>query len=268
MQTFTAPVDGVYKLEVWGAQGGGYAGYHNWLKGAKGGYSKCKYQISSNQVLYIVVGESGGNGSTTANSPSQNKTYNGGGAAGAHCNGLFYAGAGGGASHIATTNKGELKDYKSNQSELLIVAGGGGGTVWYNDCPTFTGGVGGGLSGGNGISFEMTFTAYGGTQTDGYEFGQGQDGLHPTQQGGMSSDEGCGGGGGGYFGGKSSNATQSWGRCYNTGGGGGSGHINTTLTTNGTTIAGDQTFSKPGGGTETGHEGDGYAIISWISPSL
>ncbi|WP_238314535.1 glycine rich domain-containing protein [Segatella albensis] len=33
-------------------------------------------------------------------------------------------------------------------------------------------------------------------------------------------------------------------------------------------IAGDAIMPKPGGGTETGHSGDGYAIISWISPSL
>ena len=35
------------------------------------------------------------------------------------------------------------------------------------------------------------------------------------------------------------------------------------LITNGETIVGDQTFPSPSGGTETGHEGDGYAIIIW-----
>jgi len=47
--------------------------------------------------------------------------------------------------------------------------------------------------------------------------------------------------------------------------GGGSGHVGNV--TNGQTIAGNQTFPKPGGGTETGHTGNGYCIITW-HPSL
>ena len=230
-----------YKLEVWGAQGGHYG---NWPYGAKGGKTECSYYTSTNEKLYIVVGAMGGSGQL-----SSVKTYNGGGAGGASTSGKHIAGAGGGATHIASTNRGELKNYKSFQSEILIVAGGGGGSTWYNDCPNVTGGVGGGISGGNGSSYQNAYIAYGGSQTNGYDFGQGQDGLQPTANGGHSSDEGCGGGGGGWYGGKSSNATVTYGRDYNTGGGGGSGHIGGSVTS-GTMQSGVR-------------EGNGYAIITW-----
>ena len=49
-------------------------------------------------------------------------------------------------------------------------------------------------------------------------------------------------------------------------GAGGSGYVGDV--TNGATIAGDSTMPRPSGGTEQGHHGEGYAIISWISPSL
>ena len=81
---------------------------------------------------------------------------------------------------------------------------------------------------------------------------------------GGSGAEGNGGGGGGLYGGHASQQEGDESCCSGTGG---SGYINTTLITNGATIAGDQTFPSPNGSTEIGHSGDGYAIISWISPS-
>ena len=45
-------------------------------------------------------------------------------------------------------------------------------------------------------------------------------------------------------------------------------HYSGKVFTNPVMIAGNATMPKPNGGTETGHSGDGYAIISWISPSL
>jgi len=41
---------------------------------------------------------------------------------------------------------------------------------------------------------------------------------------------------------------------------GGSGYVGGV--TDGTTIAGNQSFSAPAGGSETGHGGDGYARIT------
>lgn len=46
------------------------------------------------------------------------------------------------------------------------------------------------------------------------------------------------------------------------GGGGGSGYVGGV--TNGQTIAGNQSFPAPGGGTETGHSGNGYARITLV----
>ena len=122
-------------------------------------------------------------------------------------------------------------------------------------------GFGGGLNGGDAINHNNTYTLSGATQTTGYAFGQGQNGNKKT--GGKFGAEGNGGGGGGFYGGLASLQDGNHSCC---GGAGGSGYVGSV--TNGETIAGDQTFPKPKGGTETGHEGDGYAIISWISPSL
>ncbi len=63
-ETFTAPHDGIYKLEVWGAQGGSTGGndttgvYQDYIGGA-GGYSVGLITLTSNQELYIVVGGQG-----------------------------------------------------------------------------------------------------------------------------------------------------------------------------------------------------------------
>ncbi|MDO4967493.1 MAG: glycine rich domain-containing protein [Candidatus Saccharibacteria bacterium] len=55
-QTFTAPCNGYYKLEVWGAQGGlSYSG----STAGYGGYSTGITRISYNDNLYINVGGAG-----------------------------------------------------------------------------------------------------------------------------------------------------------------------------------------------------------------
>ena len=240
MQTFTTPVSGDYKLEVWGAQGGD--------GGGKGGYA-CGYKVlNMSNNLYICVG-CGHNNSILP--------YNGGGVPWVNLTSYCLRGGfGGGASHIASTNRGELKYYINNQSEVLLVAGGGGGSDFGQ-----SGGAGGGESGiqgsyansqGTSSSGGISMNNYGTTIAliDG-SFGQG--GYAIGTWNGEADNGGCGGGGW-YGGGGSATAGA---------GGGGSGHINTTLITNGATIAGDQTFPSPSGGTETGHSGDGYAIITW-----
>ena len=247
-----------YKIECWGAQGGGWNNFKGYYDlGGKGGYSIGYKSLITSNKLYICVGSQGSSNSENAGG---NGGYNGGGKGGNGYSTYVGAGGGGGATHIAiTSNRGELKNYKDYyQSELLLVAGGGGGSVFWE-----SGGFGGGLNGGNvNSSSESLFE--GATQTSGYAFGQGQDGKTKTIMGG-SGAEGNGGGGGGLYGG---HASQLEGGSSNCAGTGGSGYINTTKITNGTTIAGDQIFPSSSGGTETGHSGDGYAIISWISPSL
>lgn len=241
IQNFTAPQNGTYKLEVWGAQGGCATGQPvDDSKLGKGGYSYGTTKLGISNIVYICVGASG---------KSTSGGYNGGYPA------YQYGGAGGGASHIATTNRGILANYVNYQSEVIIVAGGGGGVDFSG-----TGGYGGGIIGGAGY-LASTICSTGGTQTSpgsgafwGY-FGVG--GLGVTDSGNPANGCDCSAaGGGGWYGGGGNT-------IYNQGGGGGgSGHIGAGVT--GTTIAGDQSFPSPNGGTEIGHSGNGYCVISWI----
>ena len=111
VQTFTAPCDGEYLLEAAGAQGCG----ENGTDGGKGGYSSGKVKLKKGQTINIYVGAAGVYGQTTG-------AYNGGGGSGP------YGAGGGGATHIALTARGELKNYNAYRSDVLIVAGGGGGS--------------------------------------------------------------------------------------------------------------------------------------------
>ncbi len=93
---------GKYKLEVWGAQGGG-----NTVAGGKGGYSFGEVTVQNNTVVYCIVGGSGRWGSIGGG-------FNGGG------NGGGATGSGGGASDFRISNNGLYS--------RCIVAGGGGGS--------------------------------------------------------------------------------------------------------------------------------------------
>ena len=250
MQEFTAPVDGVYKLEVWGAQGGYKEADY---RGGKGGYSIGYKNFSASNNLYVCVGSKGNGYSGVTGG---NGGYNGGGKGGNGSPVNYYfvgGGGGGGATHIAISDRGVLKNYKDYQQELLLVAGGGGGGA--ANVSKF--GVGGGLNGGNAYSNNDVYTITGASQNTGYAFGQGQDGISKTRSPNCGA-EGNGGGGGGFYGGPASQETEEFSDC---GGAGGSGYVGSVI--NGETIAGDQTFPSPNGGTETGHSGDGYCIITW-----
>lgn len=173
VQSWTCPVTGTYKLEVWGAQAG--YNYYDWehrsANGAQGGYVSGVMSITKGTTLYICVGGRGG--STSTWDPGAGG-YNGGGAGGRGESHSAGAGSGGGgATHIATTNRGVLSNYASNQNEVLIVAGGGGGCAYGIN----------GSSGGDGNRV--------------YRFGQGQMG----ESGLPHAHEGGGGGGGGWYGG-------------------------------------------------------------------
>lgn len=133
-ETFLVPHDGVYKLEVWGAQGGSTGGkdtagvYHDYI-GGKGGYSSGLITLNSNQNLFVVVG---GAGTGSCVEEYCIGGYNGGGNSGVSTEDTKnYTCSGGGATHIALSDRGILSNYSSYQSEVLIVAGGGGG--YYHD---------------------------------------------------------------------------------------------------------------------------------------
>ena len=187
--------------------------------------------IKQNTAIYVCIGGQGtGSYNNSPIADIRSAGYNGGGYA--QC-------GGGGATHIATTNRGILSNYISYQTEIIIVAGGGGGS----DCSDA--GSGGGIVGGD-ASDSATTGGNGGTQ---YAGGNGI-GVGSFGQGGCmgtTNNDSAGGGGGGWYGGGSSkNPT-------NYSGGGGSGHISSFLI-NGTT------------GMQNGvQSGDGYVKITQIS---
>ena len=216
-QKFTAPVSGKYKIEVWGAQGGGFSTYESGF----GGYSFGIVSLNKNDVLYVNVGGKGTDGS--ASSEIASGGYNGGGNGG-DVSSTRYNGGGGGATHIATKS-GLLSTLSTNQQAILIVAGGGGGAGGWEPS-TYEirlGGSGGGFNGVNGEPRLQSNDVYGvsGKQTEsgsGGTFGQGRSYKYVS-----SYQYGIGGGGGGFYGGGVNDS------CA---GGGGSGYIGSSLLTN------------------------------------
>ncbi len=260
VQSFTIPLAGIYKIEAWGAQGTTTPKQGSMTSigyGGLGGYAVCQITKEKKSNLFICVGKGGESycnyswfsGDAYSNPTAyRTRIYNGGGAGHAF---------GGGATHIALTNRGELYNYENYKSEILIVAGGGGG----NELISGNAGSGGGLNGGAGYDVP-TFgcTGYGGTQTAGglsgaavtnsQTYGAGNNGTFGLGGNSYISysvyEEGAGGGGGWYGGGAST--------CYAGTGGGGAGYVNSSLTYNSTITNGVR-------------EGDGYAIITLITPN-
>ena len=243
VETFTAPETGTYKLEVWGAEGGYNTPYTS--HGGLGGYSYGNYLCDINKAIYVCVGHMGAGGSSAYNNRRTNQP-------------LFDCGfSGGGATSLTTNLKdrgtGELINYKDHKDEVIIVAGGGGSL----DTGT-SAGYGGGEQGGDGndisgtgATIEKPGTTYGvGTMVEA-DFGIGGYGNNNGDYGGQ--------GGGGYYGGG--------GGASGFAGGGGSGYVNTSLLVSGSakTIAGNQEYPSPSGQKETGHSGNGYAIITEMS---
>ena len=93
-------------------------------------------QLKAKKSLYINVGSRG----NTYQNPTD--SYNGGGIASTGS-----GAGGGGATHIATSSKGNLENFQGYQNELLLVAAGGGG---YYGGRRSNGGANGGAGGGTG----------------------------------------------------------------------------------------------------------------------
>lgn len=270
--TYTAPINGYYQLEVWGAEGG-YRSSNTYS--GKGGYTSGTIFLNKGDVLYVYVG---GNGTTHSG-------YNGGGVSGCTiANGCTANIYGGGASDIRLGSQ-------SIYSRIIVAGGGGsvGGT-------TKKGGAGGGTTGGSttesytGQGCSTTLCGQGGTQTaggagtatSGYtatagSFGFGGQGYKY----GTSTFGYGGGGGGGWYGGSGSVPDTSG--DDDRGGGGGSGFA---LSKSGTVLPSgylvdraryyltdttllDGTASIPsttlGGANTTGRSGDGYARITRLT---
>lgn len=224
---------GKYKIEAYGAQGGSTYG-----TGGLGGYSYGELILDKLTTIFICVGQC----------PSDlTGGYNGGG------NGSIegawasaYCSPGGGATHVALVDRGELFNYQSNLSDILLVAGAGGGGAQYSI--PFPGSDGGGLQAGKTYHNYWSNYSYA-EDTQCIPANQVDSG---TPRSGISVFPGEFGrgnllGGGGLFGGSqfsSSNEVFS--------GQGGSGYLNTAVLEN--------------CGSECGNNsGNGYVIITAIS---
>lgn len=252
---------GTYKLECWGAEGGGsrISGNSSSGKGGLGGYSVGTITLNADIILWAYVGENG----KSKTSGLTARAFGGGGSAWASSS-SEPANSGGGAS-----------DFRVGQDSLyarVIVAGGGGGG---GEDGSDYGGYGGGTSGGRSNGYS---TLAGQTSTGtGGAFGSGANTAYDG-----------GGGGGGWYGGGTSGGTQSTpssNSSSDTGGGcGGSGYVYTSSTASSypsgcllnsayyladaQTINGGTAFTSPAGASETGHQGDGYCRITVIDAGV
>lgn len=253
VETFTAPEEGSYKLECWGANGGSVTG-----KGGGYTYGTLK-NVAKGKQLFVCVGGQGQAYGKGGARPAGG--YNGGGTGGSAAYGHLTNGAGGGgATHIALQT-GLLTQFVDTYStQLLMVAGGAAGVSWgFNDSRAA---FGGGEEGGWAYNPQNgRCDGVAGQNPSRNMFGKGQDGRNGVRSTNAGS-EGNSGGGGGFCGGYSSSAT---GWHTNATGGGGSGYVNTTLLEGAKTIPGNTTFLSPTGNDELGHQGDGAAVITWFA---
>jgi len=297
VQEFTAPLNTNYKIECWGASGGDshidsdQEIYNTSRYGGKGGYCAGKITLPYNISLYVYVGQSGGNIKGVI-------SFNGGGAFFAPWNNHQ---SGGGATDVRLSDGGETwNDFHSLKSRIIVAAGGGGAHHYWEGC---NGGNAGGLSGHDGLySVDLVngpndplSIATGATQTQGgiggSGFSNGNNGTFGIGGNGNNTGKYGSGGGGGYYGGGGGSYAHN---IVGSGAGGSSfisgylgcdaidesstedniihtgqpNHYSGYVFTNSVMIDGGSTMPSPSGGTETGHGGNGYAIISWISPSL
>lgn len=231
-QTLVMPYAGYYKLEVWGAQGGGGevvsgGGYTKTAgRGGYGAYAVGLSRLTKNSNLYINVGGQGKMCKLTGGACVGSGGYNGGGYAWSDtlANRGQEVSGGGGSTHIAVAT-GLLANLSGNKSSVLIVSAGGGGggeITWVERDGRGIGGDGGGIVGvhgydasqfpTNGIRRGATWSGLGASQTSGGLNGGGDGSVSLTNVGSGWFGHGgehtpaiqcCGnsGGGGGWYGG-------------------------------------------------------------------
>ena len=252
---FTVPQTGMYKIELWGAEGGG-------SYGGKGAYTSGFITLKRKQILYFYVGSKG-------------DTFNGGGSCSATSK------IGGGATDVRLTD-GEWNNVDSLKSRIMVAAGGGSVT---DNSSNAKAGAGGTINGIDGVEHSAVSSGYGvgsyrgagGTQTSGGDTGSdstvsstaGTFGIGGTCGTGQGDYNHIGaGGGGGYYGGGGS----SW----HAGSGGGSsfisGYIGCVCIITGTPVYTGYVFSNAemiAGNdinlpSNPNSNGNGYAKITYI----
>lgn len=192
---------GKYKLECWGASGGGR--FDEWTECAKGGYSKGELTLKKETILYAYAGESG---YKKFSNLSDWAGFNGGGRGPNQGVDPKFTTCGGGATDIRLIG-GVWNDEQGLLSRIIVA--GGGGSIGTSSSSLI--GLGGGFVGGMGVASGTTCT--GGTQYEG--------GVTVNSSGnGLFGKGGSGNicaGGGGWFGGAGASSSAV--------GGGGSGYV-------------------------------------------
>ena len=259
-QTLTIPATGWYTIQAYGAEGGASTtnagGTGNSKLGGKGGLSSIVYQFTQGQTLYIYCGGKGGNASLGTDGGGA-AGWNGGGKGGDGYSSSIGGGGGGGATHVATSQIGNITNSNSlftgeassptAKSGLILVAAGGGGGA-YNSCVAGAGG---------GDSWTVGKRASDGDADDSYKDGTkvtftgSQGGTGKTGTDSPNQRGGSGGHGGGF---KAVSILDGQQQTY--AGCGGSGWGDTTK---------GQGYTTTEGGATAG--GDGKVIITWCGTS-
>lgn len=283
---FTTPVAGSYKMECWGAQGGGNDSY----PGGKGSYTKGTITIKANNAFYIVVGQKGSDEGIVFNNGAES-WYNDY-AADRHLDGWVWAG--GGSTDIRLTILSEdWGSFDSRKSRIMVAASGGGSISYYIPQNGKPGGTLNGFAGTTKTDDIMDGEAATfGTQTKGGLNGTGVNAIHQPNSFGFGYIA-CekftmnGAGNGYYAGGKGNHGggtvgVGATGSCFISGypgcdaikesstenaivHTGQPNHYSGLVFTDTEMKDGQSTMPSPNGGTETGHTGDGACIITQIS---
>lgn len=247
-QTYSVPIKGNYKIELWGAQGGSGTG-----TGGKGAYTSGTLVLNAGENLYVYVGNQPTYSTGSCVSSNANNSFNGS---------LIGSCTGGGGATDIRLSSGAWNDTTGLRSRIMVAAGGGG--AYYAG----EGGYGGALTGGAGIGLASNGTVgVGATQTTA---GNGSFGIsgHSTTIGGGGYYGGSGGyaanaGGGSSFisGYNGCNAVTSAGTHT-----GAPNHYSNKIFDSAVMTAGNGSMPNPrGSGNIIGNTGNGFARITLIS---
>ncbi len=307
-QKFVTPTSGLYRTELWGAQGGNISGkaYNQdgtvranklTYTGGKGAYTKGDISLGIGVNLYIYVGGSPEENTSSEDSGTSVGGYNGG--ASIQTTSEFFGVGGGGATDIRLIG-GNWDSFDGLKSRIMVASGGGGANFRNAGYGEGNGGEGGTLNGINGYE-ALTEGSYhrpdfangyviglGATQTSGgkmeYHYLNGTTSIDTSPNGtfgGKNANPNQSGGGGGYYsGGSSGHGGAGGGSSYISGmvgcdsitenstegtitHTGSSDHYSGRVFTNVAMKAGNQEMpTYDDTSTMTGNEGNGYAKIT------
>jgi len=242
IQTFTVPTSGLYQIDAFGAKGGNSGG--NVYSGANGARMSGQFSLTAGDILQIVVGQLGVNGTQSGSN------YCGGGGGGGtfvRVNGTLVIAAGGGGG--AGTGELGANGYNANPATISTTGNTANGTNnMANGSPGSngngaTGGNWYGGGGGGGLNTNGGNVVSGTIANGGQSFLNGSNGgTGNSYNGAVGGNGGFGGGGGsvmggGGGGGYSGGAGGTHGGAWNATAGGGGGSFNSGLNQNNLAVA-------------------------------